>query len=230
MIDPKTRGSGAAGHGDIRVAIVDNDSITLNALAGLLTQRFRAVTVIWTTTDGHEAIAKTLDPNTAPDILLVDMSLSDMSGIRVCREIRRRDRRVRLLGITSFPLDLYARKANEAGAQGLVGKESMNAVFDAFGRVLATGVDLPKCGTKFETAETAYRRLRETPPQGVDALSPTELRILQACTEGKTQERIAAELGIASGTVRTHVKRIKAKLHAATLSQAVMLWVTMRDE
>lgn len=230
MIDTKTRGSDAAGHGDIRVAIVDNDLITLNALAGLLERRFRAVTVIWTTADGRESIVKTLDPNTTPDVLLVDMSLSDMSGIRVCREIRRRDGRVRLLGITSFPLDLYARKASEAGAQGLVGKESMKALFDSLGRILSVGVDLPKCGAEFETAEVAHRRLRETPPQGVDALSPTELRVLQACTEGKNQERIAEELGIASGTVRTHVKRIKAKLHAATLSQAVMLWVTMRDE
>ena len=214
----------------IRVAIVDNDAITLHALSELLSRRFRSMTVIWSASNGREAIAQALAPTTSPDVLLVDMSLSDMSGIRVCREIRRRSANIRLLGITSFPLDIYARKASAAGAQGLVGKESMRALFDALGRVLATGVGLPQCGVNFEPAAQAHRRLREEPPRGVDALSPMELRVLQACAEGKSQECIAAEFDIASGTVRTHVKRIKAKLHAATLSQAVMLWLTMKDE
>lgn len=46
-----------------------------------------------------------LDGRTRPDVLLMDVSLSDMSGIEACRRIRERDGDMPVLMITAFPID-----------------------------------------------------------------------------------------------------------------------------
>lgn len=86
----------------IRVALVDNDAFTLDMLKMAIPRRNPRLDVCWSARRGADAIDWALDPVTMPDILLTDMSLEDISGVSVCREIRRRTERVPLLAITAL--------------------------------------------------------------------------------------------------------------------------------
>ena len=98
---------------EIRLAIVDNDDFVLMGLAAFLSRHLPNVRLAWKANTGTDALEYATDPANEADILLVDMSLEDMPGDMVCREIRSRNRMLPLLAVTSFSLTRYARRAAE---------------------------------------------------------------------------------------------------------------------
>ncbi|WP_190972642.1 response regulator [Bifidobacterium tissieri] len=172
----------------IQIAIVDNDALALK-FTGLFLQRTNPVIRIsWTQTEGRQAIQQALDPVMQPDILLVDMSLGDTSGVSVCREVRRRTDRVPVLGITSFTLGQYAQRLADAGGQGLIGKEGLSRLTRAVnvlqhnGTLSGSPVDQTP-DVIFDNTETAHRRLRST-TNPLQLLSPTEQRVMELYANG----------------------------------------------
>lgn len=71
------------------IGIVDNDVLTLGALSSYLTQRFGDEKILWRCTLGKKAAELCSNSQTRPQILLMDMSLSDADGVQICQEIRR---------------------------------------------------------------------------------------------------------------------------------------------
>ena len=67
------------------VAITDNDPITLKALETILGRDF---SVLWTELTGKATIIRCVEDRQIPDVLLIDMALSDMSGLSACRSLR----------------------------------------------------------------------------------------------------------------------------------------------
>lgn len=103
----------------VLVAAVDNDRMALLALKGILPQLLPAAQWMWGAGTADEAVAKALDPETRPKLLMVDMSLGDATGVSACRKIRMRTDRVLLLGVTAFSVSTYAERIAGAGASGL---------------------------------------------------------------------------------------------------------------
>ena len=112
------------------IAIVDNDAIALYALRTLI-EKTPTMRIIWTATTGREALARCLEDNAAPDVLLIDMALSDMPGTVLCRRLRASTPFPKVLAITSYPLDIYEMEAAEAGAQGIIAKDDFKMLAQA---------------------------------------------------------------------------------------------------
>ena len=93
------------------IGIVDNDMLTLGALSSYLTQRFGDEKILWRCTLGKKAAELCSNSQTRPQILLMDMSLSDADGVQICQEIRRTVDDMPILAITSFPLRRYTLSA-----------------------------------------------------------------------------------------------------------------------
>ena len=106
----------------IRIAIVDNDRLTLGVMKMMIERILPQANVCWAVSDGLTAVSKSLNSRTRPDVLLVDMSLEGMSGCDVCRTIREETAQVDLVGMTAFSLDRYCVPALENGASCLVDK------------------------------------------------------------------------------------------------------------
>ncbi|OZG55578.1 DNA-binding response regulator [Bifidobacterium tissieri] len=216
----------------IRIAIVDNDALSLKFLSMFLQQTNPMIQVLWTCTTGEKAIQQVFEPDAQPDILLVDMSLGDMSGASVCREIRRRTDRVRILGITSFTLDRYAQRFADAGGQGILGKENMRDIALAIGTVLKketlsdSSIDMTPTIT-FDDAKTAHQRLR-TAQDPFQLLSPTEQRVLELYANGDNMAEVAKKLSISEGTVKTHITRLEKKLGLSSRQQVIVHWWTSK--
>lgn len=157
------------------IAIVDNDVIALYALRTLI-EKTPTMRIIWTATTGREALTRCLEDDAAPDVLLIDMALSDMPGTVLCRRLRASTPFPKVLAITSYPLDIYETEAAEAGAQGIIAKDDFKMLAQAIA-IVHDGDVLP-ANTPFETAENAYDRIRSTPADPLTTLTFNEMKAL----------------------------------------------------
>ncbi|NMM94731.1 DNA-binding response regulator [Bifidobacterium sp. DSM 109957] len=219
--------NGADGFQPLRLAIVDNDPLTVKLLAQAVPRWVPGVQVMWYTQSGGDAARKCTNPELAPDILMLDMSLNDgESGLDVCRLIRSDTDKVPVLGITSFSLTYYAAKLAAAGAQGLATKSDSSMMSLAISRLRRGGTFSPVSGVQFETTEEAHRRIISEPASTRPKLSAQEARILDLLSQGRKYAQIAEEFGVTESSIRTQSHRAVKKLNANTLSQAIAIWVT----
>lgn len=228
----------------VLVAAVDNDRMALLALKGILPQLLPAAQWLWGVGNADEAVAKALNPETRPRLLLVDMSLGEETGVSVCRKIRMRTDRVMLLGITAFSVDTYAERLAAAGAQGIVSKADIPQLAQALRTVAVGGTFAPDsvASVTFRTAADAYQSLTDNGTamptvRGTDAgddgtanraakLGAKESETLHLLSRGLTYDQIAAQWGVAASTVRTHAHRAVDKLGAHSLAHAIALWLS----
>lgn len=209
------------------VGIIDNDPITLGVLRSMLGRL--GFDVIWVARTGREAITR-YDEEAIPDVVLVDMSLTDMEGTEVCRAVRAHDNDTPLLAVTSYPLECYAERAANCGAQGIVDKTDVRRIAAAV-RTLASGQVLPSppgCSGAVFNSPQACRRCDDLRDDDAAPLGLREVQILELALLGYEQGEMSDHLGIAAATVRTYTRRAREKLHCRTLAQATAIWARMR--
>ena len=178
--------------------------------------------IIWTATTGREALIRCLEDDAAPDVLLIDMALSDMPGTVLCRRLRASTPFPKVLAITSYPLDIYETEAAEAGAQGIIAKDDFKMLAQAIA-IVHDGDVLP-ANTPFETAENAYDRIRSTPADPLTTLTFNEMKALNLASRGLSSKEIAKQMKVTPVTVRTYTLHARTKLGAATLGEALVKW------
>ncbi|MCI1901876.1 MAG: response regulator transcription factor [Bifidobacteriaceae bacterium] len=222
-----------------KIAIVDNDPLTLRTLTEAMPRIIKHGTVIWSALDGAAAVRQCSEPDKVPSILLVDISLNSMTGMDVCRAIRLVNGTLPILLITAFPLERYIRAACDAGAQGIVGKADVKTLRCAVCTLLKGGVwgsvDATHEGPmpSFEVPAIAFIRLRreyiEQSETHTVELSAHEARVLELCAQGLSLTSVAREFHVTPSTARTLAKRARQKLGATSLSQAVVLWMKSQE-
>jgi DNA-binding NarL/FixJ family response regulator len=177
--------------------------------------------------DGREAV--NLARETAPDVVLMDIRMPVMDGLRATREILRDQPAVKVLVLTTFDLDEYVYEALKAGASGFLLKDAPAAELVRAVRVVADGEAL--------LAPTVTKRLIEDftsrPRAGQAAaapavkrlglLTPREAEVLTLIARGLSNAEISESLVIAEQTTKTHVGRILMKLDLRDRAQAVVL-------
>ena len=115
----------------IRIGIVDNDALALEALQYVVRTYLPQSEVIWKETDGNRAVSLCSTPATTPDALIVDASLENMTGSDVCRRIRANDAEIVLVGVTSFILARFHDAMLDSGAQCLLPKDKPQTICQA---------------------------------------------------------------------------------------------------
>ncbi|MCU0236237.1 MAG: response regulator transcription factor [Acidobacteria bacterium] len=149
----------------------------------------------------------------APDLLLVDISLSGMNGIDLIKIVKKRSPRLPALILSMHSEDLYAERAIRAGAKGYVMKHaSSDTLLAAIRRVVEGRMYLSPEMTEKLLEKAAGGNLpgNESP---VDRLSDRELEIFKLIGQGLRPQRIAEELLLSIKTVETYYSRIKQKLN-----------------
>nr|WP_225432959.1 response regulator transcription factor [Bifidobacterium sp. SMB2] len=218
----------------IHVAIVDNDRCALAMLDQLICGTYDdlaedgiRIVADWCEASGRRAIMRCNRVETVPDVLLLDMSMEDISGVRVCEAVRSRHEGMAILGITSYSPTKYAKRLAEAGAQGLVPKLDRMEMVRAIVAV-ANGGLFERYG-RFTTVDESYRRLRKATSAREKLFSEREFDVMDLCSYGLTSDEIAEKLGISPSTVKTHVVKAMKKLGARNRAEAVGMWVTARE-
>ena len=187
--------------------------------------------VLGEASSGAEVVA--LAAQLRPDIVLMDMSMPDMTGVEATRRIKAGQGRVSLLVLSSYDDDAYVFAALEAGAAGYLLKEASEDELLRAVRAVAAGESVlhpsiaRKVMARFSAQAPAEMDLTED-------LSPRELEVLRAAARGGSNKEIARALGISPRTVQVHLGNVFSKLNVGSRTEAVLAgirrgWVDPRE-
>jgi two-component system, NarL family, response regulator LiaR len=207
----------------ITILVVDDHAVVREGLRTFLGLQ-DGFEIVGEAADGDEALdrAEQLDP----DVILMDLVMPKRDGVSAMQELKERGGRgskSRVIVLTSFLEDDRLLPALEAGAAGYLLKNSQPAE-------LARAVRAAHAGEAIIDPTVAARlvhALSERAPAaaGLDDLTPREQDVLVLIAQGRSNKRIALELGISEKTVKTHVGHVLAKLNVTDRTQAAVLAV-----
>jgi two-component system response regulator NreC len=199
----------------VRVLIVDDQAFVRAGLAQLVNAE-DDLEAVGEAGNAREAVFEAR--NTKPDVVLMDVMMSDQSGIEAVPQVLQElpEAKVLVLSMQNDPQDV--REAFEAGALGYVLKEGAEGELVAAIREVAGGGRYvhPELGARLVAAETAERRHTEEDP-----LSDREREVLRLLALGHTNQEIAKELYISVRTAETHRAHIMQKLRLSTRADLV---------
>jgi DNA-binding NarL/FixJ family response regulator len=202
----------------IRVLLVDGQRLLLDALARVIGLE-PDMSIVGTAV----SIAEVREAARVPvDVALIDDRLQDGTGVEATRLVKARWPSCRVLMLTGIDDDETVLESIQAGADGYLTKDRAVAdVVDAVRAAHDGAILLPRSTIVTiarRVAEARDRRAGEVP---VESLTPRELQVLRALTEGLSTREICARLAIAPNTLRTHVQNIMGKLHVHSKLEAV---------
>ncbi|HEY8743161.1 MAG TPA: response regulator transcription factor [Chloroflexota bacterium] len=202
----------------VRVLVVDAHPVTRCGLVRLADEQPDMRTVGET---GSVVEALQMAAALSPDVITIDTSLPDGSGLELARELRDRYAGVGIVILTSSGQDDVLFRALDSGASAFVSK--LAVVTEVLGAIRHSAV----AATSFSATglAQALRRRRET--QDRLALSARERQVLQLLLAGHSVPEIAAKLYLSVSTTKTYVARLYEKLGANNRAQALMAAVRL---
>ncbi|MCB1227113.1 MAG: response regulator transcription factor [Verrucomicrobiales bacterium] len=210
---------------NVRVGLVDDHSLMLSALA-LLVDSMDGFVTAWTCDDPRKAVSKIEED--APDVLVVDLSMPERSGLELIKDVGALRKDMPVLVLSMMDETLYAQRVLKAGARGYVMKEASNEQLEAaLRRVVSGGIAVSP--SMAERMIEAYSTGVEMSDQGfLDRLTDREFEVFQLVGECNTGNQIAEALGISPKTVDVHKSKIRSKLElnqGDSLSAFAIRWV-----
>ena len=194
----------------IRILIADDHAIVRTGLAALL-ETVQGMTVVGEAKNGEEAVR--LSAKLRPDVVVMDLMMPKKDGAAATEELVKVLPETRVLLLTSFATSDGIVRALNAGATGVVMKDSPNsALIDAI-RAVAAG--------RNAISPEVRRLIANDPP--VESLTPRQTEVLQSLARGLTNRDIAMQLSISEDRIEQHVRTLLLKLGVANRTEAVAL-------
>jgi two-component system, NarL family, response regulator DevR len=201
----------------LRVMLVDDHQVVRDGIK-LLVADASDVVVCAEASSAREAVA--VAARALPDVIVMDVRLSDGSGIEATRDIRAARPQTSVLMLTSFADDAALFASIMAGAAGYVLKQINGAELIRAIRAVGAGQSLLDPAVTKAVLERLRRGKQLVVDERLARLSPQEERILGLVAGGRTNGQIAVELGLAEKTVKNYVSSILAKLEVARRAEA----------
>jgi DNA-binding NarL/FixJ family response regulator len=198
---------------EVRIVIADDHPMFRDALRSLLEQE-PSYHVVGEAADGSEVIDKIKELK--PDLLLLDLTMPQMSGLEVLRRFPSLSSEVRIIVLTAAIKRSQVAEALKLGARGVILKDMSTALLFKGIRAVLAGeywvghsdvaelVDSLRAGPAAASAGSASG-------DGFH-LSPRELEIVSAIVEGCTNKDIAQKFSLSEQTVKHHLTSIYAKV------------------
>ncbi len=209
-----------------RIFLVDDHPLVREWLTNLINQQ-KDLVVCGEAENAVQALAGIAA--TAPNLVIVDISLNAASGLELVKDLRLQYPAVAPLVLSMYEEELYAERAMRAGARGYVRKrETSKNILVAIRRVLEGGIYVSE---KLSNA-MALKFLQGQEAIGVAAsrvtqLSDRELEVFRMLGQGRSTSQIADALHISLKTVQAYCVRAKEKLGLTTAAELVreaILW------
>ena len=192
----------------IRVAIADDHAIVRAGLRALIHSE-PDLELVGEAVGGYEAIQ--LVEKLAPDVLVLDISMPDIDGITVTREIKGKKNNTAILILTVHEDEVFLREVIKAGASGYIIKHAAEAELVTAIHSVTRGEIYVHPSLLRTLLVDSDRPLSKTQKQ-TEALTPREVDILKLLVQGYTNRQIAEELSISIRTVEGHRANLTEKL------------------
>jgi DNA-binding NarL/FixJ family response regulator len=205
----------------IRVLIVDDHAVVREGLRAFLAIQ-DGLEIVGEASDGEEAVERAKE--LSPDVILMDLVMPRLDGVGAMRELRAHAPSSRVIVLTSFLDDDRLLPAIQAGAAGYLLKNAEPAE-------IARAVRAANAGETIIDPTVASRLVQAIADSAIpladegQRLTRREREVLELIAGGRSNKRIALELGISEKTVKTHVGHLLAKLGVSDRTQAALLAV-----
>jgi two-component system response regulator NreC len=190
----------------IRALLVDDHQIVRSGVRRLL-EELGTIEVVGEASGVREALDRARDLK--PDVVILDLTLRDGSGLDVIADLRQGGARIVILSMQDEPA--YARKAFELGAQGYVVKDAADAE-------LASAIETVLDDRIYVHPALAARLIMREP---ADDLTDREREILRLIALGYTNQEIAGQLYLSVRTIEAHRRHILDKLRLSSRADLV---------
>jgi DNA-binding NarL/FixJ family response regulator len=199
----------------VRVVVVDDHALFRRGLIELL-RDMPELKVVGEAGNGQEALE--VIRQAMPDVVLLDINMPHMDGLRTLEVLRKSSSSPKVLMLTVSQHEEDLMHAIRSGADGYLLKnvepeelrKAILRVYQGEG-ALSPEVTAPVLRAIAYQSEIANRQI----------LSDRELEVLECLADGQTTGQIAAKLYISDNTVKTHVRHILEKLEASNRTEAV---------
>jgi DNA-binding NarL/FixJ family response regulator len=194
------------------VFLVDDHEMVARGLAAVLESE-DDLHVVGTAASADECLRSV--PDSAPDVVVMDLRLGDADGIDATRTLRALLPETSVVILTAYPDQRVMARALEAGCCGFVSKTGRPEELIAAVRAAANGsATFPR---------DAVERLVRHDDSGEGAnLSARELEVLRLMAAGHSTNDIAEKLSLSVHTTRNHVRNLMSKLGAHSRLDAVV--------
>lgn len=207
---------------EIKLVIADDHEIVRGGIAAILDQT--NISIVGEAESSSEVVK--LVARTRPDVLLLDVRLTDNSGLRTLGQVMLLDPNPKVLLFSAYENPAYVARAYAMGAKGYLQKSVHgNELIDAI-QLVAAGGDLWK--PEDLRRLTAALSTRTFSDDIEVSLTNRESQVLRYLVSGSKNKDIAAELEISPETVKEHVQHILRKAGVADRTQAAV-WAVRHE-
>lgn len=200
-----------------KVLLAEDDPLTLAGIEMLLARsNFEVVATVNTGAAALDALA-----SARPDMLILDNSMPERSGLDVLRTLRNRGDNRPIILLTGGINDQVSREAMQLGVNGIVIKATAP-------RDLLTCLETVVQGRRWLDQEVMQRAMELAMSPGadtdpLDTLSTRERAVASLVQRGLRNKEIAEELGLTEGTVKVHLHKVFDKLSVRSRTELILL-------
>ena len=209
----------------MRIAVIDDDTLVALSLKTIL-ETDEELKVVGLGNSGEEAV--TLYEKEKPDVMLMDIRMDKISGLKAAERILLQDAQAKILFLTTFSDDEYIIKAIQLGVKGYILKQDYEGIIPAikavYGGQTVFGKDIVGMISDLmhdNSAPFDYKRYK---------ISEKELEIIEEVALGLSNKEIAEKLFLSEGTVRNYVSVILEKLDLRDRTQLAVFYYRKGEE
>ncbi len=207
-----------------KVFIVEDHPVVVKGLMQVINKQDE-LEVVGHSNNSRDAMSAIVSSN--PDIVTVDLSLKNSSGLELIKEVKAVCPNLKILVISMFDDKMYAERSIAAGANGFVNKEKVTKELILAIMTILNGKNYLSRDTAVELAVRSNRDSKgDCGYTGL--LSDRELEVFELIGEGLTTIEIAERIDLGIKTIETYKNKIKEKLDIKNFTQLIKKAVEWR--
>ena len=193
----------------IRVVLADDHALVRAGIRALL-EKLPDIEVVGEAANGRQALE--LVKSSAPNLVLLDISMTELGGLEALPRIVKDFPAVRVLVLSGHANEEYVLRALRRGAAGYMLKEAAAEELELAIKAVSQGKTYLSPSVSRTVVDNYLQRAAgEEGP--IDLLTPRQREVLQMIAEGKNTKEIAGTLGISVKTVEAHRLQLMARLN-----------------
>jgi DNA-binding NarL/FixJ family response regulator len=196
----------------IKIFITDDHYMVIEGIRSLLQGDEQ---LEWTGHATHAESCLAFLQHRQPDVILMDISLPDKSGIDLCKEVKSKYPAIQIIALSSFNQLSFIQKMVDNGASGYVLKNATR-------EELKEAIETVMSGGTFLSSEAALT-MEMAKDSGIPVITKRETQVLIMISEGLTNAEIADKLFVSVTTVDTHRKNLLSKFDARNTATLIKM-------
>jgi DNA-binding NarL/FixJ family response regulator len=195
----------------IKVFIVDDHYMVIEGIHSLLQNE---ASIEWAGHATNATSCMAFLQQQKPDVILMDISLPDKSGIDLCREVKEKYPGIFILGLSTFNQQSFIEKMIASGASGYILKNATQ-------EEIMEGIETVMKGKHFLSFDAALALRKPEVKTNIPVITRREKEVLGLIADGLTNNEIAQHLFISVATVDTHRKNLLAKFESKNIASLI---------